>query len=285
MKHQLTCQIKAYTLQYSHQWSSLRPHILPLWSFVALYIQSLVLGFWGCPGKGNDIFFYGQHYIPQSLRGCSEIERQNLQTSLSDELIGVHRWKRQWVVCCICKQNSQHLCDSSNRPCLDKKQVLSQTNERNEMWQRSYVQWIPLIVTPKGRKKEARSDIRNGLPQSSKWTQTCLACAVAEVQKTEAWPSLGVQFVGWGLWHMQILPSQNWYKRSNLSIVGLLHCYFTIGLSKWKRQDRLPAGKVSIRIHFLYNLPAISVLLEPWYPGNLTFGLSQSSAAWQRIYQ
>ena len=55
------------------------------------------------------------------LRPCSEIERQNPQTAASDELTGVHRSKRQWVVCCICRQNSRCLHESSNCPWLDKK--------------------------------------------------------------------------------------------------------------------------------------------------------------------
>ena len=84
---------------------------------------------------------------------CSEIERQNLQTAASDELTGVCHSKRQQV-CCISRQNSRCLCESSSRPWLDKKQVVSQTNERNEMWQWSCVNWIPFIATSKERKKQ-----------------------------------------------------------------------------------------------------------------------------------
>ena len=116
---------------------------------------------------------------------CSEIERQNLQTAASDEITRVRHSKRQWVVCCICRQNSQRLHESSNRLRLDKKQVVSWINERNETRQRSCVKWIPFIATPKGRKEgrkeEARSDKRNCLPQSSKWVQMCLVCRVLEL--------------------------------------------------------------------------------------------------------
>ena len=80
---------------------------------------------------------------------CSEIERQNRQTAASDEPTRVCYSKRQWVACCICRQNCQCSHESSNHPLLDKKQVVSWTNERNEMWQRSCENWIPSIATPK----------------------------------------------------------------------------------------------------------------------------------------
>ena len=51
---------------------------------------------------------------------CNEIERQNALTVASNELTGVHPLKRR-VVCCISRQNSRRLCESSNRPRLDKK--------------------------------------------------------------------------------------------------------------------------------------------------------------------
>ena len=86
--------------------------------------------------------------------GCNETERQNPQTAASDEWTGVHHSKTQQVVCCICRRNSRCLHESSNHPWLDKKQVVCQTNERNEMWQWSCVNWIPFIATPKERKKQ-----------------------------------------------------------------------------------------------------------------------------------
>ena len=61
--------------------------------------------------------------------------------------------QRDNVACCICRQNSQRLRESSNRTRLDKKQVVSRMNERNEIWQRSCVDWIPFIATPKRSKK------------------------------------------------------------------------------------------------------------------------------------
>ena len=88
------------------------------------------------------------------MEECSEIEKQNPQTAASNELTGVRRSKRQQVVCCKCRQNSRHLRESSNCPWLDKKQVVSWTNEGNEMWQRSCVEWIPFITTLKERKKQ-----------------------------------------------------------------------------------------------------------------------------------
>ena len=53
--------------------------------------------------------------------------------------------------------------NSATVPGLMKKQMVSGMNKRNEMWQRSCVDWIPFITTPKGRKKEGRTDKRNGL--------------------------------------------------------------------------------------------------------------------------
>ena len=114
-----------------------------------------------------------QKYGRESCENCSEIERQNLQTAASKELIGIHHSKR-WVACCICRQNSRCLHESSNCPQLDKKQVVSRMNERNEMWQWSCVEWIPFIATPKEREKEARRDKRNCLPQSSKRECECV---------------------------------------------------------------------------------------------------------------
>ena len=60
----------------------------------------------------------------------SEIERQNQQTAVSDEPTGIHRSKRQQIACCICRQNSQRLCEFSNCPQLDKKQVVN----RRKKW-------------------------------------------------------------------------------------------------------------------------------------------------------
>ena len=39
---------------------------------------------------------------------CSIIERQNQQPVTSGEPINLCRLKRQWVACCICRQNSGH---------------------------------------------------------------------------------------------------------------------------------------------------------------------------------
>ena len=64
-------------------------------------------------------------------RWGSEIERQNPQTTASDEPSGVHHSKRQRVACCICRQNNRRLRESSNHPRLDKKQVVSRTKKRN----------------------------------------------------------------------------------------------------------------------------------------------------------
>ena len=83
----------------------------------------------------------------------SEIERQNPQTTASDEPTRVRRSKRR-VACCICRWNSQHLHESSNHPRLDKKQVVSWMNERNKMWQWSCVNWIPFRATMKERNKK-----------------------------------------------------------------------------------------------------------------------------------
>ena len=66
----------------------------------------------------------------------------------------VRHSKGQWVMCCICRQNSQRLCVFSNHPWMDKKQAVSRVNKRNEMWQWSCVNWIPFIATPIERNKK-----------------------------------------------------------------------------------------------------------------------------------
>ena len=145
------------------------------------------------------------------LLRCSEIESQNPQTAVSDESTEVCHSKRQGIRYYICMQNSQCLREFSNRSRLDKKK--QPVNERNEMWQRSCVNWIPFIAT------------RNGLPQGSKIARMCLACRVLEVWKNGSISVVGsaictsciLSLVGQGLQHMQILVSQNRYKRS---IVG-----------------------------------------------------------------
>ena len=85
---------------------------------------------------------------------CNEIEKQNPQTAASDEPTEVLRSKRQRVV--LLYMQAERPTFTWNRPRLDKKHVVSRTNERNEMWQRSCVNWIPFIATPKGRKEGRR---------------------------------------------------------------------------------------------------------------------------------
>ena len=85
----------------------------------------------------------------KSCKWCSEIERQNSQTTVSDESTGIRHSKRQQVACCICKQNNWHLYEFSNRPRLDKKQVVKLVNEKNEMGQWSCVNWILFIARKK----------------------------------------------------------------------------------------------------------------------------------------
>ena len=129
--------------------------------------------------------------IANTLFNCSEVERQNLQKSASDEPTRICRSKRR-VVYCICRQNSWHLRESSNRSQLDKKQVVSRTNEWNEMWQRICVDWIPFIATPKRRKegrKEGRKKERKKQEVMSEMVflkvRMYLACEVSGVQKKQ----------------------------------------------------------------------------------------------------
>ena len=98
---------------------------------------------------------WGYDYMDVNLQlgKCSEIERQNQQTVVSGKPTGVCCSKRQWVTCYIYRQNSQRLRKFSNNPLLDKKQVVNWVNKRNEMWQKSCVNWIPLIRSPKERNK------------------------------------------------------------------------------------------------------------------------------------
>ena len=135
------------------------------------------------------------YVIIRSQGWGSEIERQNPQTVDSDELSGVCCSKRQRVICCICRRNSWH-------SWLDKKQVVSWTNKRNKMWQRSCVDWIPFIATSKGRKegrKEGRSKKRWAKWPASKFKMSMdVSCVwnTRSMEKIEAWASLEVQFVG-----------------------------------------------------------------------------------------
>ena len=159
---------------------------------------------------------------------CIEIERQNPQTAASDELTWIHLSKKR-VACCICMQNSRCFRESSNCTWLDKKQVVSQTNERNEMWQQTCVEWIPFIVTSKGRKKERSKKWRMKWLTSKFKTSANVSCVWSawSTEKNGSMSVLGgaicrsfiLSLVGRGLWHMQISATQNWYKRSNLSIV------------------------------------------------------------------
>ena len=83
----------------------------------------------------NILFFLGFQNFPPVFQNnlCSEIERQNPQTAVPSEPTWICCSRRQQMVCCICKQNSQHLCEFSNCPRLDKKQVVNRMNKRNEM--------------------------------------------------------------------------------------------------------------------------------------------------------
>ena len=125
---------------------------------------------------------------------------------------------------CISRQNSWRLRESSNHPRLSKKQVVRQMKERNEMWQWSFMDWIPFLATPKERKKwQAKwpsSEFKIGVNVSCVWS-------TGSIEKNGSMSILGsaicwshvLSLVERGLWHMQISASLNWYKRSNLSIV------------------------------------------------------------------
>ena len=121
------------------------------------------------------------------------------------------------VVCCICRQNSRCLCESSNHLLLDKKQMVSQPNERNEMWQRSCVNWIPFIATPKERSKKWWAK----WPTSNDY-ECVLRVEYQKHRKNQAWVSLGLQLVGHvsHLWWDRVCDiCKFWPGRSNLSIV------------------------------------------------------------------
>ena len=95
-------------------------------------------------------------------------------------------------------------------------------------------------------------------------------------KKSEAWVFLGVQFIGHAsrLWWdgvcdiYKFRPARTDIK-GVISALLLLPCWFTAGLSRWvywdgrwKRQDCLPEGKASIRIHFHYNLQGPNIKLD-----------------------
>ena len=102
--------------------------------------------------------------------------------------------KRQWVEFCICRQNSRHLHEFRNRPQLDRNKVVNRMNERNEMWQRSGVNWIPFIATPKERNKKRRA--KSSASKFEYGRNVSCVSSTGSIEKTEAWVSLGVQFVG-----------------------------------------------------------------------------------------
>ena len=142
-------------------------------------------------------------------------------------------------ICCICRQNSQCLHESSNCHWLDKKQVVGWTNKRNEMWQWSYVNWIPFIATPKERKKQEMMSKMAYL----KFRNESKSDLHVEYQKYRkkmgAWASLEVRFLG----HMSRLwwdgvcnicefrPARTGIKEVISALLCSI-CCFTVGLCK-----------------------------------------------------
>ena len=118
---------------------------------------------------------------------CNEIKRHNLQTAASDELT--------WVVI---QRHSEQLMfvNLATIPRLDKKQVVSQVNERNEMWQRSCVELIPFIAAPKEewKKQEVTREMAYFKVQNKRKCVLRIECQKYR-KKMEAWESLGVQFL------------------------------------------------------------------------------------------
>ena len=162
----------------------------------------------------------------------NEIKRPNLQTAAANEPTGVCCSKRQQAVCCICRQNSRCLHEFSNHSCLDKK-----TGGELDYWEK----WN---VTTKlygmnsfhsnTKRKEERSKKWQAKWPTSKFKMSmnvfCVKSAgcIKKKKRNRSMSVLGSaicrsqvsSLVGRGLWQMQISASQNWYKRSNLSIVA-----------------------------------------------------------------
>ena len=113
-------------------------------------------------------------YDHQIMGKCG-IERQSEQPATSDEPISFCHLKRQWVACCICKQNSGYKFGfiwlqklTHARGCLCK--FSNPVGQRDAMRQQSHVEWIPFMVTPEGKKrKETRS---------VEWT--CFCCPILQ---------------------------------------------------------------------------------------------------------
>ena len=115
--------------------------------------------------------------------------KRNPQTAASNELTVVQHLKR-WVASWICKQNSRCLRESSNCSWLDKKLVKwnvtmklcglnsfhSNTKRKKERSKKWWAHWLT-------------SKFKTSANMSCMWS-------ARSIEKTEAWASLGVQFVG-----------------------------------------------------------------------------------------
>ena len=141
---------------------------------------------------------------------------------------GVCHSKRQRVVCCICTQNSQCLCESSNHSRLDKK-TGGEQDEQEKLNVTTKLCGMNSFYSNTKRKEERSKCGWAKWPTSKFKTMVNVSCvwSAGSTEKNGSMSVLGgaisrshvSSLVGRVLWHMQILISQNWYKRSNLGIV------------------------------------------------------------------
>ena len=170
---------------------------------------------------------------------CCEIERRNPETAASDELTGVRRSKWQRVAYCICRQNSRRLRESSNRPQLDEK-TGGEPEERRKWNVTTKLCGMNSFHSNIKRKKERSKKWRAKWHNSKFKTSANMSCvwSARSIKRNGCMSVLGsaigrsrvLSLVGRGLWHMQISARQNWYKRSNLSIVVVA---FVASQSEW----------------------------------------------------
>ena len=141
-----------------------------------------------------------------SIIPCSETEKQNLQTAVSEEPTGIHRSKRPRMAC-------SRLCEFSNYTRLDKiKQVVNQANERWNLTMK-LCELNSFYSNTKSKKQKMTSKM--AYVEVKKWCKCILRVKYRKYRKTELWASLGVQFVSPASRLIcKFRSAKNWYKRS-----------------------------------------------------------------------
>ena len=139
--------------------------------------------------------WFGRNNCSQIVqKDWSEIERQNPQTAASNELTGVRRSKRQRITWCICRRNSWRLREFSNRPQLDKKTGGEPSEQEKWNVTTKPCELNSFHSNTERKKQEVTSKMAD--LKVWKWRECVSRVEYRKYRKTEAWASLGVQFVG-----------------------------------------------------------------------------------------